>query len=316
MREKQKQNKKQFPFTRFSAVFEKAFSGEIILKNSDDAFLDLNGLTEENIGKDITETLGKSEADLFDYYYSCYQGRKYYLNFVRNYPKQPDILWIVDAIIDLYTINLNGILLSRPENYLLDSFGQQNESERIMNSYFFACGRIKLTGNSAYFSDINDYLTILLNQNRISKTCILDSCIFRNCIQRKTSSVSMMRYSGNALSASFDGKSINAENCDRTMQYHYIAGVYPFIIDDEVREVQFFLIPFDSAGIMSEEVISQLTPRENTILRLSAEGLNLAQIAKALCISEHTAKTILYNSFRKIDVNTKTEAILKFYGLK
>lgn len=324
MKENQKLN--SFPFTEFNAVFEKDFSGKIILKSSDEAFLHLNSLNSENIGQDITGILSKTEAELCDYYYSCYQGRRYYLSFVRNYPNYNNILWMVDAVIDFNTINLNGILLDSSSNDLSDIFASHNESEKIINSYILACGRIKLTKNSAYFSDINDYLTILLKQNRISKSCILNSCIYRNCIQRRISSVGMIRYFSECgfrpISAYENGAvDINPNDCrcqieTCSMEYHYIVGLYPFIIDNEVSEIQFFLIPFDSAGIISEDVIETLTPRENTILRLTAEGLNLSEIAHTLCISEHTAKTILYNSFRKINVSNKTEAVLKFYGLK
>ena len=52
-----------------------------------------------------------------------------------------------------------------------------------------------------------------------------------------------------------------------------------------------------------------LTGRETEILRLIATGAKNREIADALFLSEHTVKTHIYNVFRKINVNTRTQAV-------
>jgi two-component system, NarL family, response regulator DevR len=54
----------------------------------------------------------------------------------------------------------------------------------------------------------------------------------------------------------------------------------------------------------------QLTPREREVWRLLAAGLSNAAIAKALFISEHTAKFHVHNLLRKLGVKTRAEAII------
>jgi DNA-binding NarL/FixJ family response regulator len=54
-----------------------------------------------------------------------------------------------------------------------------------------------------------------------------------------------------------------------------------------------------------------LTERELEILHLMTEGLNTAQLAERLCISNNTLKTHLKNIFAKLGVEDRTAAALK-----
>lgn len=57
-----------------------------------------------------------------------------------------------------------------------------------------------------------------------------------------------------------------------------------------------------------------LHPRELEVLKLVAKGMSNKEIAKNLVISERTVHTHLINIFRKLDVGSRTEAVL--YALK
>jgi DNA-binding NarL/FixJ family response regulator len=58
----------------------------------------------------------------------------------------------------------------------------------------------------------------------------------------------------------------------------------------------------------------ELQPRELEVLNLAAKGVGNKEIATKLSISERTVQTHLVNVFRKLHVNSRTEAVL--YALK
>jgi DNA-binding NarL/FixJ family response regulator len=57
--------------------------------------------------------------------------------------------------------------------------------------------------------------------------------------------------------------------------------------------------------------VSELHPRELEILALIAKGPSNKEIAGQLSISERTVQSHLLNTFRKLGVNSRTEAVLK-----
>lgn len=52
----------------------------------------------------------------------------------------------------------------------------------------------------------------------------------------------------------------------------------------------------------------ELTPREQAVLALVAEGRRNRQIAETLCISEATVENHLHRIFQKLGVTNRTEA--------
>lgn len=54
-----------------------------------------------------------------------------------------------------------------------------------------------------------------------------------------------------------------------------------------------------------------LTPRETEVLRLTAKGLTLGEIAEALAISRHTVSGYLKDIYRKLCVSSRAEAALE-----
>lgn len=67
----------------------------------------------------------------------------------------------------------------------------------------------------------------------------------------------------------------------------------------------------DSRRLESDETLQHLgiTPRENEILALIAEGLSNREIGDRLFISENTVKTHSSRLFQKLEVNRRTQAV-------
>ncbi len=55
--------------------------------------------------------------------------------------------------------------------------------------------------------------------------------------------------------------------------------------------------------------VNSLTPQEETIITLIAEGLQTKQIASALFISEHTVQTHRKNIYKKLNVTSVTDLV-------
>ena len=61
----------------------------------------------------------------------------------------------------------------------------------------------------------------------------------------------------------------------------------------------------------TDEDEAALTPRETDVLRLTAKGLTLQDVAEALGISRHTVSGYLKDIYRKLSVRTRAEATLE-----
>jgi DNA-binding NarL/FixJ family response regulator len=68
------------------------------------------------------------------------------------------------------------------------------------------------------------------------------------------------------------------------------------------------------AGQKSDEV-SSLSPRETEIVSLLAQGHLYKEIADELNISLETVRTHIRRVYEKLQVNTRTEAVVKYLGL-
>ena len=53
-----------------------------------------------------------------------------------------------------------------------------------------------------------------------------------------------------------------------------------------------------------------LTPREEQVVALVAEGMGNRQVARELNLSEHTIKKYLYRVFEKLGISTRVELVL------
>jgi DNA-binding NarL/FixJ family response regulator len=71
----------------------------------------------------------------------------------------------------------------------------------------------------------------------------------------------------------------------------------------------------DSGGA-SQSVLSRLTTRELECLRLLADGLFYKEIASTLGVHHETVRTHIRRLYRKLDVRTRTEAVVRFLALQ
>lgn len=79
-----------------------------------------------------------------------------------------------------------------------------------------------------------------------------------------------------------------------------------------IKSVASGLMVFDSAMLHrpdEEPVAEALTPRENEVLRLLADGLGNKEIAARLNISEHTIKFHIRSILGKLGASSRTEAV-------
>jgi DNA-binding NarL/FixJ family response regulator len=65
------------------------------------------------------------------------------------------------------------------------------------------------------------------------------------------------------------------------------------------------------AGKVSPSLITGLTPSEHNVLRLMARGLNNPAIARELSYSDKTVRNYVSSIFRKLQVESRSEAIVR-----
>jgi DNA-binding NarL/FixJ family response regulator len=76
------------------------------------------------------------------------------------------------------------------------------------------------------------------------------------------------------------------------------------------RVVEVFQQPVPSSG----DATAGLSPREKEIIALLAKGYLYKEIASQLGISVETVRTHIHNTYEKLHVRTRTEAVMKIYG--
>jgi DNA-binding NarL/FixJ family response regulator len=76
------------------------------------------------------------------------------------------------------------------------------------------------------------------------------------------------------------------------------------------------VVTFFQDGGRARADLESLTPREAEIVRLLAQGRFDKEIADALAISVHTVRAHLRHIYEKLHVQSRTEAVVKFLGVK
>jgi DNA-binding NarL/FixJ family response regulator len=62
--------------------------------------------------------------------------------------------------------------------------------------------------------------------------------------------------------------------------------------------------------VVNADGLRLFTKREEDVVRLLAEGLQNREIARELCLSEHTVKNYLFHIFDKLGVSSRVELVL------
>lgn len=107
------------------------------------------------------------------------------------------------------------------------------------------------------------------------------------------------------------------KDADHKEFLHIIRGTYlgepvasPFLADRLGRRAD------NAVGLEHDGGWATLTEREREILASAAAGLGNKEIADRLCVSLDTVKTHLHNTYRKLGVTRRVEAILVYLKAK
>lgn len=96
-----------------------------------------------------------------------------------------------------------------------------------------------------------------------------------------------------------------------------------FLLDISVTPIRNGLCPGDKlveihfcrqADKFGDERIKKITPREKEVFRLMLLGATNKSAAHYLGITEGTVKKLLSNCYRKLGVNSRSEAMIKYYS--
>lgn len=82
------------------------------------------------------------------------------------------------------------------------------------------------------------------------------------------------------------------------------------VLDPQAARKVFSRLTRASGAVVSEAAPAELHPRELEVLRLAAKGKSNKEIAEELSISVRTVQSHLTNIFNKLDISSRTEAVL------
>jgi DNA-binding NarL/FixJ family response regulator len=79
---------------------------------------------------------------------------------------------------------------------------------------------------------------------------------------------------------------------------------------EQMQYVVDVLSQVPSLHMVNSQGIRLLTPREEQVVALVADGLGNRDIAHELCLSEHTVKKYLFHIFDKLGISSRVELVL------
>ena len=74
--------------------------------------------------------------------------------------------------------------------------------------------------------------------------------------------------------------------------------------------------PAPPAPVPRNGLVEVLTAREHEVLRLVADGRSNAEIARRLFVEQSTVKTHLVHVYRKLEVRSRTQALVRARDLR
>lgn len=91
-----------------------------------------------------------------------------------------------------------------------------------------------------------------------------------------------------------------------------VASNKPIMSGEVVNRVIQRILSSDAPATAPANILGQLTPQEQVILGLLAEGLSNQAIADQLVVSVKTVKSHLSNIFGKLGVHTRSQAVVRY----
>ena len=89
-----------------------------------------------------------------------------------------------------------------------------------------------------------------------------------------------------------------------------VAGGQIWADTEQLNYLMDLISEVPSLRVLNSAGTSLLTPREEQVVALVAEGLSNREIARELNLSEHTIKKYLFRIFEKLGVSTRVELVL------
>lgn len=91
---------------------------------------------------------------------------------------------------------------------------------------------------------------------------------------------------------------------------HRVAGGEIWVDAEQMRYVVDALACVPSLRVLNSDGRKLLTPREEQVVALVADGLSNREVARELNLSEHTIKKYLFRIFDKLGVSSRVELVL------
>ncbi len=89
-----------------------------------------------------------------------------------------------------------------------------------------------------------------------------------------------------------------------------VAGGQIWANTEQLNYVMDLISEVPSLRVLNSRGGSLLTPREEQVVALVAEGMGNREVARELSLSEHTVKKYLYRIFEKLGVSSRVELVL------
>jgi DNA-binding NarL/FixJ family response regulator len=91
---------------------------------------------------------------------------------------------------------------------------------------------------------------------------------------------------------------------------HSVRGGQVWANSEQMQYVIDSLSQVPSLHMVNSSGIRLLTPREEQVVALVADGLSNREVAHELCLSEHTIKKYLFRIFDKLGISSRVELVL------
>ncbi len=91
---------------------------------------------------------------------------------------------------------------------------------------------------------------------------------------------------------------------------HSVQGGEVWANTEQLKYVIESLNQVPSLHMVNSRGIRLLTPREEQVVALVADGLSNREVAQELCLSEHTIKKYLFRIFDKLGISSRVELVL------